>query len=256
MKTTKILSLTFVAICLASITYAQQSERKYWLVDAFEVKSDQVSNFETSLKEINRLFGENNYPYSFMGAKGVGFKYYGFREMKNIAEYEPMRQKTSETWSKIDQDIIDNYMQCFKSNRQFIIRDMPRRNYTPEEPRLKWADFKYAIWDVQYVKFGKTREYYQIIDEFMELAKKHNFNDPIIILRGSIGTRDQMHAGVLYGKNAVDMRQQNQKMWASYGEEGKELYQKLLPLLSDRELIEFWIRRDLSYTVEKEVDAQ
>ena len=55
-----------------------------------------------------------------------------------------------------------------------------------------------------------------------------------------------MYAGVLYGKNAVDMRQQNQKMWASYGEKRKELYQKLLPLLDDRESKEFWIRRDLS----------
>lgn len=256
MKTLKIILFLFVVMCIACITNAQQSERRYWLVNEAEVKSDQVSNFETSLKQLVTLFGENNYPKSWRVAQSSGFKYYFFQKLENIAEYETMMKQGDEAWAKIDQDISRNYFQCFKTIKSFIARDMPARNYFPEEQRLQWDEMKYAIWDMHYVKYGKGSEYRQLLDEFNELCTKHNFDDPIIILRGVIGTRGNMYAGVLYGKNAIDMREQNQKMWASFGEEGKEVYKKLLPLLEDRDMIEFWIRDDLSYKVEKEAETQ
>jgi len=256
MKTPKTILLLFAVVCLSCNTNAQQSERRYWLVNEAEVKSDQVSNFETSLKELVTLLGENNYPKSWMVAQSTGFKYYFFQELENIAEYEPLMKKSSEAWAKIDQDISRNYFQCFKASKSFIIRDMPARNYLPEEQRLTWDESQYAMWDVHYVKYGKGSEYRQLLDEFNELCTKHNFDDPIIMLRGVIGTRGNMYAGVFYGKNAIDMREQNQKMWASFGEEGKKAYKKLLPLLEDRDYIEFWIRDDLSYNVEKESGTQ
>ena len=243
-------------MCITFITNAQQSERRYWLVNEAEVKSDQVSNFETSLKELVTLFGENNFPKSWTVAQSTGFKYYFFQKLENIAEYEPLMEKGSEVWAKIDQEISRNYFQCFKASKSFIVRDMPARNYSPKEARLKWDDFKYAMWDVHYVKYGKGSEYRQLLDEFNELCTKYNFDDPVIMLRGELGTKGSMYAGVLYGKNAIDMREQNQKMWASFGEEGKKTYKKLLPLLEDRDYIEFWMRDDLSYKPKKEGDVQ
>ena len=250
MKTLKITSLTLAVLCLAYIAIAQQSERKYWLTIEVEIKSDQVSNFETSVKELASLSGDNNHPRSWVTAQSTGFKYYFFQEIENISDYEMLVQQWNQNWSKIDQDFMINYYQNIKSSRNFIIRDMPARNYVPEEPRLEWDEMKYAIWDVHYVKFGKNSEYRQILAEFNELCTKHNFDDPIIMIRGEIGTRGNMYAGVLYGKNAIDLREQNQKMWASFGEEGKAAYQKVLPLLEDRKSIEFWMRDDLSYKVE------
>jgi hypothetical protein len=55
----------------------------------------------------------------------------------------------------------------------------------------------------------------------------------------------------LVGRDAIDMRQQNKKMWDLLGEEGKKLFDKMLSLLYDREIIEFWHRKGLSYPVEE-----
>ena len=250
MNTLKIISFFLAVLCLNFNASAQQSERRYWIVNETEVKSDQLSNFETSLKELVTLFSEINFHKSWMVAQSTGYKFYFFREIENVAEYETLMEQGNEAWGKIGSEIANNYFQCFKSNRVFIVRDMPARNYFPEEQRLKWDEVKYAMWDVHYVKYGKISEYRQILAEFNELCTKYNFDDPIIMLRGVIGTQANMYAGVLYGKNAIDLREQNQKMWASFGEEGKEAYQRFLPLLEDRKSIEFWMRDDLSYKVE------
>lgn len=256
MKTLKIISLLLVVMCMASIALGQATERRYWLVNEAEVKSDQVSNFETSLKELIRLFGENQYPKSWMVAQGTGFTYYFFQEIETVAEFDTAMKTWFTALSKIDKDVSDNYIQCFKSSRNYIIRDRPARNYTPEEQRLPWSEYNYATWDVHYVKYGKIREYMQVLKEYKELCAKHNFDDPIPIIKGVIGTRDYMNAAVFYGKNAIDMRDQSKKLWGAIGQENKELYQRFVPLLEDRETIEFWIRRDLSYTANKADDSQ
>lgn len=45
----------------------------------------------------------------------------------------------------------------------------------------------------------------------------------------------------------AEMTLKKQKMWESFGDEGSELNQQFIPLLCEREKIEFWFRRDLSF---------
>jgi hypothetical protein len=56
--------------------------------------------------------------------------------------------------------------------------------------------------------------------------------------------------GALYGKDEIDYLQVNKKMWEAFGEEGTEMYPRFMKLLRDREKVEFWLRKDLSYTKE------
>jgi hypothetical protein len=86
--------------------------------------------------------------------------------------------------------------------------------------------------------------------KFMELANQSEFGDPVLLLQGGIGADNPVYIGVLYGKDDIDMRQENKKLWNSFGEEGSKMYQNILSTLRDREMIEFWFRRDLSFSNE------
>ena len=82
------------------------------------------------------------------------------------------------------------------------------------------------------------------------MAREHSVGDPVVMLEVGIGSQMPVEYGVLYGKDDIDMRQENRKLWKSFGEEGSEMYQNILSTLRDREMIEFWFRRDLSFSNE------
>ena len=194
-----------------------------------------------------QLFKENSYPYEVQVYSSTGFRYYFFRQLENMDSYDEVISATTECWSKIDQNIFNNYAQCFESDKQFVMKELGNYTYRPEQPRAKWSEFKYGLWDVHYVKFEKIKEYREILDKFGVMINQYKFDDPVIMLQGIVGTENPMFVGALFGKNSNDMMQQNKKMWNSFGDEGSEMYQKMIPLLRGREKIEFWFRRDLSH---------
>ena len=124
MKTNKILPIFIMAIMMAVMVHAQQPQGRTWLAYEAVIKSDQIENFEKSLKEVNLLFAEDNHPYDFQVYQSIGFKYYFFRELENIAEYDQMSSATGETFQTIDPAIVDNYVQCFEY-KTFIIEELP-----------------------------------------------------------------------------------------------------------------------------------
>jgi hypothetical protein len=249
MKNFRILLLGIVFLSLIYSAYSQ-SQDKFWLVDEAVIKPEQVANFKESLKEMVQLFKENSYPYDIQVYASTGFRYYFFRELESMDSYDEVSSATSDCWSKIDQDIFNNYVQCFKSDKQFVMKDIGKYTYRPEQQRVEWSEFKYGVWYVQFVKFDKIKEYLDNKDQIWELVKKHEFDDPILVLQGMVGTENPMYAVALFGKDAHDMRSQNQKMRESFGDEGSKLYQQRIPFLRDGDKIEFWFRRDLSYYIE------
>jgi hypothetical protein len=249
MKTLKFFLSGIFVLSLVNNAFSQPAD-KVWLFDEAEIKPEQVQNFEQSLKEVMKLFKENSYPYDIQVYRSTGFKYYFVRQLESPSSYEDVTAATSEVWSKIDSDIYINYVQCFKSDKQFVLSELGNFSYHPEQPRVKWSELSYALWDVGYVKFEKLKEYNEVLEDFNAMLKKHNFDDPVLILNGMVGTENPMYIGALFGKDANDLMEQNKKMWQSFGEEGSDLYQRMIPLLRDREKMEFWFRRDLWYTKE------
>ena len=62
-----------------------------------------------SRKQIILLFKENSYPYDIQVYRSTGFKYYFMRELENLNSYDELTAVTKECWSKIDENVIENY---------------------------------------------------------------------------------------------------------------------------------------------------
>ncbi len=211
MKNLRILLSGVIFLSLIISAYSQSND-KLWLVDEIVVKPEQLANFEKSQKKINQFFKDNNYPYEIQVYSSTGFKFYSFRRLESIASYDEVISATSDCWSKIDRDIYNNYVQCFSSDKKFIMKEKGKYTYRPEQQRIEWSEINYGIWDVHYVKSDKIKEYFEVIEEFNILIKKHGFDDPIIMLQGMLGTENPMYAWTLVGKDANDMMQQNKIM--------------------------------------------
>ncbi len=242
--------LIVLVIFMASVAFSQSSEKRLWMTTKITVKSEHVANFEKSLLEIVKLLKENSFPYEFSVFQSNGFDYYYFMQMKSLEDWDKIIAASSAVWEKIDRSIYDEYVKCIDSYNRFTISDMPEYNYFPENPRLSMEDINYAIWDVHYVKSGQVEKYMEQVKKWVQMAKDNNFGDPVLMLEGGIGTEMPVYFGVLYGKDDIDMKQENRKLWQAYGEEGKKMYQEFITTLRDREMIEFWFRRDLSLSNE------
>jgi hypothetical protein len=242
----------FLAIAqfLAIAVMAQQAENKLWMATEMVVKSDQVPGFEESFREIVRLFGELDYPYPWITFQSNGFTYFYFVEMESLGDYDQIVEKSSETWKDIDSSVLGKFLSAIDSYKRFTISSMNEFSYSPENPRLASNEMNYAIWDVHYIKSGRESDYFESIREFKEKVMRYGYEDPIMFLQGGIGTDNPMYIGVLYGKDEIDFRQINKKMWDAFGEEGEEMYSRFRPLLRGRDMIEFWFRPDLSLSAD------
>ncbi len=245
----KILKSIFTGLFILSIftTAYSQPQNKLWDVDEVKVKPEEVSNFEKSLKELNLLLKQNNFPYDTQIFSSFGFKYYFFTEIDNMASYDQVLSAVRDFWSKVDSTVLNNFVKSYVYDHEFILRQIGKFTYQPEQQRFPSDEYNYAVWDIHYIKGENYKEYNELMEDLYALLKKNKFDDPVSSLQGMLGTESPMYVHALFGKDANDFMQQNQKMWQSFGEEGEKLYQKVLPLLRDREKIEFWYRRDLSY---------
>ena len=246
MQKTKALFLFVLVMFMTSAVFSQTTEKRLWMATEIIIKSDQIQNYETSLKEVAKLFKEHEFPYSYSVFQSGGFSYYMFFELKSLEDWDQILSTAYSTWEKIDPALFEKYRNCIQSFKRFTISDMPELNYSPVSQRIRQDEMNYAIWDVMYVKMGKEEAFMKEAKKFMTLAKQNEFGDPVLMLQGGLGLENPVYFGVLYGKDNIDMRQENRKLWDSFGEEGSKMYQNILATLRDREMIEFWFRRDLS----------
>jgi hypothetical protein len=250
MQKTKALLLLVLVMFLTSVAFSQTTEKRLWMATEIIIKSDQIQNYEASLKEVVKLFKEHEFPYSFSVFRSGGFSYYMFFKLKSLEEWDQILSKAYSTWDKIDPALFEKYRNCIQSYKRFTISDIPELNYSPASQRISQDEMNYAIWDVMYVEMGKEVAFMKEAKKFMELANQNEFGDPVLMLQGGIGADNPVYFGVLYGKDDIDMRQENRKLWKSFGEEGSKMYQNILSTLRHREMIEFWFRRDLSLSNE------
>jgi len=72
-------------------------------------------------------------------------------------------------------------------------------------------------------------------------------NDGMMVLSGDIGWETPVYIGCLFGKNQIDFRTQNRKMWDLLGEEGTMLFREWISFTRKRDSMELWRVPSLSY---------
>ena len=152
------------------------------------------------------------------------------------------------TWGE---ENLNRMWETVMSHRTYFLQSLPEISYNPEQPRLDEMDMPYAYWDILYVRPEKEMEFVELIKKLQILQQDQGFDDPVQMLTGDIGYEGSVYIGALKGKDPVDFRVQNQKMWELMGAEGSAIFQKMMSLLRKRESKEFWYSEELSYIPEE-----
>ncbi len=252
-KISVFLIVGFVVILCALTTLAQTEEQKDQLlfVNEFTVKPSMVKEFEACSKEFVALCNQHKHPYSHMAYSINDFHYIVVFPLENYADITSWDKATNELGKKAEKEQwqalwkrMENSYEYYHSSMVYLI---PELSYTPENPRLKSGEGNFIFWDIYYLHPGKEKEFKDILKKWISLCKSKNITERFNILRGDIGTDNPVYAFTGRAKDAADFYTQNAKMWELLGEEGGELYRKMLPFIRKNEVKQGWLRSDLSY---------
>lgn len=242
--------MLIVLIALAGNTTAHaQVEKKgqLWFIWEATVHPELQSQFIELQIDYHSKFKEHGFPYTMYTWTDSKFGYYFFYP---VDSYDDKIEIYDALWAILPSWGEENFSQMWEtvmSHRTYYLQALPEISFMPEEPRADQMDMPYAYWDILYVKPGKEMEIAELLKKLTALSQAQNFDDPVQMLTGDIGYEGSVYIGALKGKDPVDMRLQNQKMWGLMGDEGAALFQDLMSLLRKRESKEFWYLEELSY---------
>jgi hypothetical protein len=214
------------------------------------IKPDMDAKFRGLLKEAVAMAEEYTLTYPFFTTIDGNFHYIIYYPIKGRNDIVPL----FEAWNEIAKQRGDGYSEMWKGIwectdyiKDYFMWYLPKYSYTPENSRLKDDEMNFGIWDMMYIKPDRQKEFYDMIEELLALAKSKNITEAIHSYSGSWGMKIPVHIGVVMGKNPADFWDANGKMWEALGEEAGPLWRKMMSLIKKREFRQWWYLKNLSY---------
>jgi hypothetical protein len=257
-KASIILMVCLLAVLCASASWAQaedveQKSQLIWMRE-IAVKPSMASEYVEAMKDYIALCKEQNYPFPFSVWGDGNFNYFYVYPVDDYQGPMTIYDASSEMLKKWGVEKAQNYENAMRTSissyKDYFVEYLPAYSYIPENPRLKDEDMNYAIWDIVHIPLDKEAEYLKLVKEGISLMKNKNIDEPLLFYSGRLGTKRPFYFSLGFGKDAADFWTANEKMWEQLGEEGGELYQKFMKLITKREFKQFWQIKSLSYQPE------
>ena len=247
MKTLRLLSFVIVYILPFSIIQAQQAESRFWYVEEIEIKPKRIDDFILALKEMAVSLEDQNYPYAYLVCESTKNRFFKFTNISHLDDVDNLIRITKSACKNMAHKTIRHYEHCIQTSKTFIIKDLPKFNYIPDNPRLAWDDVKFATWEIHTVKSDQSEAYLDNLSKFQAIKRNYNYNDPSFIFEGVQGFELTTFIFLSYGKDDADRTQQDSYLWKITGNEGKVLFENFFPHMEDQQFIKFWPLKELSY---------
>ncbi|TKG88000.1 hypothetical protein EYV94_27745 [Puteibacter caeruleilacunae] len=248
MKKHLVLLLTTICIGLSTITNAQ-NEHPIWCQYSVEVEHQYLWEYESRLKEFKATSESIQFPFSYEVWTDE-FNYYYFWKQKDYNELETKLAEIARLMKDWDYKKHQAHRKCRTSKIQFL-RYIPELSYVVSHSN-KSNDSRYKIWDMLYLKGDKEDEFKKLTTQFKQLLHKHEHKNNFHIFKGDIGYDHPLYIIELQAHDAPTLWEQDQKLWLALGEDGRNIYKKMLSLLKNRTIKHFWYRPDLSYIMKDE----
>lgn len=224
-----IVLMATIGCIVASAQEAQKGQ--LWFCWEATVHPEMQSQFIDLQNDFHSKFKEHGFPYTMYTWTDRHFGYYFFYP---VDSYDDKSQIYDALWATLTTGGEENFNRMWlmvMSHRTYFLQSLPELSYNPEQPRLDAMDIPYAYWDILYVKPEKEMEFVELNKKLQGLHQAQSFDDPVQIFAGDIGYEGSVYIAGLVGKDAVDFRVQNQKMWEQMGDEGAAIFEKMKSLL-------------------------
>jgi hypothetical protein len=244
-----LLGVFLLAASGTSDVFAQEEKgEQLWLCWEATVHPDMQKKFVEVQMDFQSKFKEAGFSYPLYCWTDRLFGFYFFYPVDSYDDNERIYEAL---WKVVPLWGEENFMGMWEtvaSHRSYFLREVA--SYEPENPRLGEEGPSYAFWDIMYVRPEKEMEYLELLKKLNAIQQSTDFGDPVTMLYGDLGYEGSVYIGALVGKDPMDFRTQNQKMWELMGEDATAIFQKWMTLLRKREHKEFWYVKELSYIPE------
>jgi len=245
-----IIALLLSAIGSNSAKAQEENSGQLWFCWEATVHPEMQSQFIDLQVDFHSKFKENGFPYSIYTWTDRNYGFYFFYPVDSYDDKSGIYDALRAIIPAWGEENFSRMWETLMSHRNYFLQTIPEISYTPEKQRLTDSDMPYAMWDIIYLKPGKEQEFVEQMKLFSALQMANNIEDPVMMLTGDVGYEGSVYIGALKGKDAVDFRLQNKKMWEKVGEKGVAIFKNFESLLRKRESKEFWYSEKLSYIPE------
>ena len=248
-----IFTIALLLVTLGSIDTIAQEENKgqLWFCWEATVNPSLESQFIDLQLDLQSKLKEHGFPYTIYTWTDGQFGYFFFYPVDTYDDKIGIFDAFGDAVLTFGEDNFNRMWESVISHRTYFLQSLPELSYIPEKPRLDDMDMPYAYWDILYVKADKKMKFVELVNKLRGLQQAQSFDDPVQMLAGDIGCDGSVYIAALKGKDGIDFRIQNQKMWELMGEEGSAIFQKMMSMLRKRESKQFWYMENLSYIPEE-----
>ncbi len=248
-----VILLCFVVSLCASTALAQAEGQKAqsYVVMEFVIKPGKIADFEASWKEGIDECKRQNYYLPVYAYLMDDFHFYAFYPMQLYSGIDDFFNAYADYAKKMGmeklQKIHEREYASIEYYKMFLIRHRSDLSYTLESPRLKPEEKGFIFWDFYYIQPGMEKEFEELNKEWVALYKNNNIPDEYDFYVGDIGTEMPVYFYAESGKSNVDFWTQHRERWRLFGEEGDDLWERIIVLVRKREMKTGGYRADLSY---------
>lgn len=236
--------------CLSfQILFAQESGYQAYYIHEDPVNPSMTSEYEKGAVKLASESKKVNLPDGWLTFKLDDNRYIYTTPIKNMADldkntFEPLQTKMgNEAFGKM----FDDFDKCYDSHRDYVVRLDKELTYMPNGIDVSTPGMPYRHYTYYYVTPQNAAKAREIAKAFNALYKSKGSKLQYRVYRNGFGEKESYFMVVVSAKSAEDyerMRAENNQL---LGDEGKELYGKMLQFVSRIQNITAMARPDLSY---------
>lgn len=252
---TGIFILVFLAVS-ASFTSAQDDapKAKYMV---WEVKLSPVQLDKTleAIKFQHDFLKSENYPYAgFVQYTNDGILYYS-NSFLEYSEIDKMNATDKALWEgnpEKGKEVREKFKDSYKTVGSIILVMEPEMSVLPPQSAIPTTGKQFRLFEKFYIKQGKGEEFAELTKKYKALREKHGITEPFYTFYPEFGP----DMSIVYfidemGDNPADHYKKSDQKWEKFGEEGKQLWEDVKPLIEKMESHMGWADYDISYTPSK-----
>lgn len=253
MKTIYTTLLIIVSFCLSSfLLNAQEIQPKTkYMVWEVQVNPIQQEKLLHAIASQNAFLKEQNYPFANITQyTNEGFLWYSvpFTNYADIDKIEAMSENLWKEHSEKSKELQKLFDDTFNSIGGFILEYQPELSIRGEERNIPADGKRFRFFEKFYIKFGKEKEFEDMVKRYKGLREKHGFKDDFLTLYPAFAPE----MNVVYfidetGSNAAEHFSDIEKHWEIFGQEGEELWKDVKHVIEKIETRTGLIDYDVSY---------
>jgi hypothetical protein len=246
--------LTGILFFADSLMQAEEENNQLLFVQEVVIDPSGASAFEAGIRQFIHQYSAHKFPYQFQTYRGNDFHYYFICSLKNYADIDSFFRASSEFTEKVGVENIQSQQKrligVIENSRYYFFQYIPEISYKPENPRIKPEERTFYNWAFFSVKFGREKEFEEILKEWLTLYKSKEIPNEYNFYVGSIGTEMPVYIAFESGRDAADFFAEINKTYEKFGQESVTLWEKTWPLVKRIEMKQCIWCPELSYILE------